>query len=193
MIYFQHLIPVTFLQTYKTEFINLDCIWNCQLIKKFRWQWLKQQTLKYHRNQQENIQGKHSGHSINNILTFPFTFIATIGHSIVDRQYLQLGHDQEAVNCPNEAFKQLYMPTDLRTCCLVVGRSLDSGKIFWDQVSPGSWRSQTTAPRYAGPRPGATPSQIVYRFLARKLKFSSSQSHKQTRRGKWRRGEGGAS
>lgn len=48
---------------------------------------------------------KHSGHSINNILTFPFTFIATIGHSIVDRQYLQLGHDQEAVNSPNEAFK----------------------------------------------------------------------------------------
>ena len=65
---------------------------------------LKQITCKYHRNQQENVK-KHPGQRSINILTFAFTFIATIGHSIVDRQYLQLGQDQEAVNSPNEAFK----------------------------------------------------------------------------------------
>ena len=133
---------------------------------------MKQQTLKYHRNQQENIQGKHSGHSINNILTFPFTFIATIGHSIVDRQYLQLGHDQEAVNCPNEAFKQLYMPADLRTCCLVVGRSLDSGKILPDLRSARAHGDHKQQPQdMRGHRPGQRRVRLFTDFWRENLNF----------------------
>ena len=151
---------------------------------------LKQITCKYHRNQQENVK-KHPGRRSINILTFVFTFIATIGHSIVDRQYLQLGQDQEAVNSPNEAFKWFYAGPDRSQDLLsLLDAGWIAGKSSLISGQSAGW-SQTTAPRYAGPGPGALASQIVYRFLARKLKFSSAQNHKQTRWGEGGCGEGG--
>ena len=114
---------------------------------------LKQITCKYHRNQQENVR-KHPGQRSINILTFAFTFIATIGHSIVDRQYLQLGQDQEAVNSPNEAFKWFYAGPDRSQDLLSLLEKREN--LLWYQVKaqadhkqqpqdmrgrgPGRWR-----------------------------------------------------